>query len=222
MAQSARAFRETLCESRGYPVETTDPTGARMIDELRRQVKELSASLEGEKMKRRQLVREHEKKLHQCREEEAVRLDTSLDACAARKDQEKAVEIKKLLESWDKQKEQDIRQLNKEKAVEVNKQFKKWQLEKNEAVKIAMETEKRRSLDEFNASFSGEEALAREDKLTREVFILGEQNDSLEQQIKNLSRLNRAQIDQMRRMKHECESRIDEVIRQHKTEASRY
>ena len=214
-------FRDTLCESRSYAVETTDPTGARTIDELRRQVKELRANVEGDKVKRRQMLREHEKQLQQIREEEARRLDTSLEACSVRKEAEKANELKKLEERLKKQKDLEVRQLSKEKADELNKSFRKWQTEKTEAVRVAVETEKRQSLEEFQASFSEDEALAREDKLTREIFTLGEQNGALERQVKNLSRLNRAQIDQMRRIKQECDIKLDGVIRQHKTEASR-
>lgn len=218
---SERLFRETLCESRSYAVETTDPTGARTIDELRRSVKELRATSEGEKIKNRQLVRDHEKQLQHLREEEARRLDTSLEACAIRKDQEKANELKKLEERFKKQKDQELRQLEKEKVDELNRSSRKWSMEKNEAVRAAVEVERRQSLEDANASFAEEEAQAREDKLTREVFMLGEQNNVLEEQVKNLSRLNRAQIDQMRRIKQECDLKIENFLRQHKVEASR-
>lgn len=219
--QSERVFRETLCESRSYAVETTDPTSARTIDELRRTVKELRATLEAEKIKNRQLVRDHEKQLQHLREEEARRLDTSLEACTIRKDQEKANELKKLEERLVKQKEQELRQLVRDKADELSKSHKKWNMEKNEAVRTAVELEKRQSLESANASFAEEEAFAREDKLTREVFMLGEQNNTLEEQVRNLSRLNRAQIDQMRRIKQECDSKIQNIVRQQKIEASR-
>lgn len=222
MAQSERIFRDTLCEGRSFGVETTDPTGARTIDELRKVVKELRASLEGEKAKYRQLSRDHEKQLQHIREEEGKRLDTALEACAIRKDHEKNNELKKLEERLERKRDQELRQLAKEKADELNKLCRKWQAEKNEAVRVAVEVSRRQSLEELHASFSEEEAHAREDKLTREVFMLGEQNESLEQQVRNLSRLNRAQIDQMRRVKQECESRIESILRQHKTEASRY
>lgn len=218
---SDKKFRDTLCESRSYPVETTDPTGARTIDELRRQVKDLRTALEGDKVKHRQLVRDHEKQLQQIREEEARRLDTSLEACSMRKELEKTNELKKLEERLKKQKELELRQLAKEKAEELNKAQKKWHAEKTEAVRYAVETEKRLSLEEFQASFSEDDALAREEKLTREIFMLGEQNSSLEQQVKNLSRLNRAQIDQMRRIKQECDAKIEGILKKHKTEASR-
>lgn len=219
---SERIFRDTLCESRSYAVETTDPTGARTIDELRRLVKELRATVEGEKVKNRQFVRDHEKQLQHLREEEARRLDTSLEACAMRKDQEKTIELKKLEERFNKQKDQELRQLAKEKGDELNRSFRKWSVEKNEAVRAAVDIERRQSLDDSHASFAEEEALAREDKLTREVFMMGGQNSVLEEQVKNLSRLNRAQIDQMRRIKQECNVKIEGILRQHKVEASRY
>lgn len=220
--QSERIFRDTLCESRSYGVETTDPTSARVIDELKRTVKDLRAVVEAEKVKQRQLEWEHNKQLQHIREEEARRLDASLEACVVRKEQEKANEMKKLEERLKKQKNQEFRLLEKEKADELNRCYKKWHLDKSEAVRVAVDTEKRQSLEELQASFAEEEALARENKLTREVFVLGEQNNALEQQVKNLSRLSRAQIDQMRRIKQECDVKVESVIRQHKIEASRY
>ena len=218
---SERLFRDTLCESRSYGVESTDPTSARTIDELRRLVKDLRATVEADKVKHRQLVRDHEKQLQQIREEEARRLDTSLEACTVRKEQEKANELKKLEERLKRQKDQELRKLAKEKADELHKNYRKWLAEKNEAIRVAVETERRQSMEDLQSSFAEEEAHAREDKLTREVFMLGEQNSTLEQQVRNLSRLNRAQIDQMRRIKQECDAKVETVIRQHKVEASR-
>lgn len=221
MAKSEKVFRETLCESRSYPVETTDPTGARTIDELRRTVKDLRATLEGEKIKSRQLVRDHEKQLQFIREEEGRRLDTSLEACGVRKDQEKANELSKLEDRLKKQKEHEFRKFAREKMDELNKSFRRWSMEKNDAVRVAVQVEKRQSLEDAHASFVEEEAFAREDKLTREVFTLAEQNSTLEEQVRNLSRLNRAQIDQMRRIKQECDGKIEGILRQQKVEASR-
>ena len=221
MAQSQKVFRETLCESRSYGVETLDPTGARTIDELRRQVKELKFQVEGEKMKSRQAQRDHEKKLQQLRDEEAVRLDTALEACSVRKEQEKLNELKKLEEKLDRQRDQDLRMLRKEKVEELNRSLRKWQLEKNEAVRLAAEVERRRSSEEFQAQYAEDEAQGREAKLTREVFILGEQNESLEEQVRSLSKLNHAQIDQMRRLKLECDTKVEGIIKQQKVEASR-
>ncbi len=221
MAQSEKLFRDMLCESRSYSVETMDPTGARTIDELRRQVKELKAQYEGEKVKLRQAQRDHEKKLQQLRDEEAMRLDTALEACSVRKEQEKLNELRKLEERLGKQRDQDLRMLRKEKMEELNKSLRKWQLEKNEAVRLAAEVERRRSSMEFQAQYSEEEAQSREAKLTREVFILGEQNEALEDQVRNLSKQNRVQIDQMRRLKMEADMKVEGVIKQHKLEASR-
>ena len=60
MAQTEKIFRDILCEGRALPAETTDPAGARTIDELRKQVSKLKWELEAEKQKIRQLYRDHE------------------------------------------------------------------------------------------------------------------------------------------------------------------
>lgn len=221
MAQSEKVFRDTLCGSRSYGVETSDPTGARTIDELRRQTKELRAHLEAEKIRYRQAQWDHEKRLHQVREEEAMRLDAALEACSMRKEQEKTNEIKKIEERLEKQRDQDLQILKKEKMDELNRSLRKWQMEKNDALKVAAEVERQKSSNEFQAHFAEEAAQLREAKLTREIFVLGEQNESLEVQVKNLSRLNHIQIDQMRRVKMECNVTIEGIIKKHKTDASR-
>ena len=41
-----KVFRDLLCEGRSLPAETSDPAGARTIDELRKQVKDLKAELD--------------------------------------------------------------------------------------------------------------------------------------------------------------------------------
>ena len=66
-----------------------------------------------------------------------------------------------------------------------------------------------------------EEFAAREARLAKEVFLLGEQNARLEDQVHSLSRENRNQIELLRRMKHEHEAEVGSVIRQHQVRVSR-
>ena len=66
-----------------------------------------------------------------------------------------------------------------------------------------------------------EECRKREHKITSEMFRLNDLNQQLEEQVRNLTRENRTQIDLIRRMRHEHETELQGVIHQHQAEASR-
>lgn len=221
MAQTEKAFRDILCEGRALPSETSDPAGARVIDELRKLVKELRAELEGERGKSRQLIRDHEKEIRSLRDEGARKLDTSLESLSVRKDQERAAEIKKVEERLEKQKENELRILAKDHTDEMRMIQRKFQHEKEEGVRLAVEEERRHYSEEFLHVFPEDEVIAREARLTKELFVLGEQNQRLEDQVKCLTKENRAQIELLRRMKQEYSMEVESVVKQNKLEASR-
>ena len=219
MAQ--KIFRDILCEGRAHPVETTDPTGARTIDELKKQVSKLKWELEAEKKRFRQLQRDHEKELKRQREEHEKKLEVTTEVANVRKDQEKAVEIKRVEEKLLRQKDIELRNLEREKNEEIRKIQRRIERERDDSLRVSVEVERKRIYDEFQEMFPEEEMAARETKLTNEVFFLGEQNERLEDQVRSLTRENRSQIELLRRMKHEHEAEIASLIKQHQSEASR-
>ena len=221
MAQTEKVFRDILCEGRALPAETSDPAGARAIDELRKQVKEHRAELEAERVKSRQLVRDHEREIRTLREESERKLDTTVDSLTVRKDLERAAEIKKVEERLEKQKESELRMSAKDHADEIRMLQRKFQHEKEESVRLAVEEERRHYSEEFLHVFPEDEVIARESRLTKELFVLGEQNQQLEEQVKSLTKENRAQIELLRRMKHEYSMEVESVVKQNKIEASR-
>ncbi len=221
MAQTEKVFRDILCEGRALPAETSDPAGARAIDELRKQVKEHKAELEAERVKSRQLARDHEREIRTIREESERKLDTTVESLTVRKDLERAAEIKKVEERLEKQKENELRMSAKDHADEIRILQRKVQHEKEESVRLAVEEERRHYSEEFLHVFPEDEVIARESRLTKELFVLGEQNQRLEEQVKCLTKENRAQIELLRRMKHEYSMEVESVVKQNKTEASR-
>ena len=221
MATTEKVFRDLLCEGRALPAETSDPAGARTIDELRKQVKELKAELEADRVKSRQLVRDHEKELRTLREESERKLETTVESLSLRKDQERAAEIRKVEERLEKQKESELRMSGKDHADEVRHLQRKWQHEKEEGIRQAVEEERRHYSEELLHVLPEEEVVARETRLTKELFVLGEQNERLEDEVKSLTRQNRAQIELLRRMKHEYSMEVESVVKQNKIEASR-
>ena len=221
MAQTEKVFRDILCEGRALPAETSDPAGARAIDELRKQVKEHKAELEAERVKSRQLVRDHEREIRTLREESERKLDTTVESLTVRKDLERAAEIKKVEERLEKQKESELRMSAKDHADEMRMLQRKFQHEKEESVRLAVEEERRHYSEEFLHVFPEDEVIARESRLTKELFVLGEQNQRLEEQVKSLTKENRSQIELLRRMKHEYSMEVESVVKQNKIEASR-
>lgn len=221
MAQSEKIFRDMLCESRSHHVETTDPTGARTIDELKRQLREVRAELESERVKSRQLVSQCEKNVQRVKEEGDVKLAASLEALAIRKEQERTNDILKVEERIQKEWESERRIWEREKVDEFARAQRKWQQERDDDVRKSMREERERCHRDMISSNEQGEVHAKQDKITRELFMLSQQNVQLEDQVFNLSRENRNQIEQMRRMKNEHENEIADIIRKHRSEASR-
>ena len=221
MATTEKVFRDLLCEGRSLPAETSDPAGARTIDELRKQVKDLKAELEADRVKTRELVRDHEKELRTLREESERKLETTVESVTVRKDQERTAEMKRVEERLEKQRESELRMSAKDHADEIRRLQRKWQHEKEEGIRLAVEEERRHYSEEFLHVLPEEEVVAREARLTKELFVLGEQNERLEEQVRHLTRENRNQIDLLRRMKHEYSLEVESVVKQNKIEASR-
>ena len=221
MAQSEKIFRDMLCERRSLPVETNDPSSAKTIDDLKRLVKELRNEVEAEKLKVRQTNRDHEREIKRIREEAQRKLEVTVESTCVHKDLERLAEIKKLEEKLEKQRIQEVQALDKERAEELIKHQRKWQREKDEAVRAALEAEKRKFGEEAQHMYQQEEVHARESKLAREVFILEEQTEKLEEQVQNLRSENKTKIELLRRMRHQYDNELEGVIKQHQSEAAR-
>lgn len=220
MAQSERIFRDMLCESRSHPVESTDPNTARAIDELKRQLREAKAELEGERTKARLLASQCEKDIRKVREEADKKLSASLEALSVRKEQERVTDVRKVEDRVRREWETALRASEAKKNEEMIRVQRKWLHDRDEEVRRAVREERERCYHEVMAEHG--EVSIKEDKLTRELFQLSQQNSALEDQVANLSRENRTQIEQLRRMKHEHELEIADILRQHQSEASRW
>ena len=221
MAQSEKIFRDILCEGRALPAETTDPAGARTIDELRKQVSKLKWELEAEKQKIRQLHRDHEIELKRMREEHARKLETSVESANILKNQEKLAEIKRVEERLLRQNDHELKTLEREKNEEIRRVQRRMEHDRDDSLRVAIEVERKRIYSEFQEVFQEDELAARDAKLKNEVFMLGEQNERLEDQVRNLTKENRSQIELLRRMKHEHEAEIGSLMKKHQSEASR-
>ncbi len=220
MAQSERMFRDLLCESRSHPVESTDPNTARTIDDLKRQLKEAKAELEGERTKARLLVSQCDKDVRRIKDEADKKLSASLEALSIRKEQERSGDVRRVEERLRREWEADLRALEVKKNEELSRAQRKWGQNRDEEIRRAVREEREKCFKEVGGV--SEEAWQKEDKLTRELFQLSQQNSTLDDQVYRLSRENKSQIEQMRRMKHEHELEIADILRQHQTEASRY
>lgn len=207
-----------LCESRSHPVESTDPNTARTIDELKRQLRDTKAELEGERTKARLLTSQCEKDIKRVKDDADKKLNASLEALSIRKEQDRATDIKRVEDRLCKEKEAELRALEARKNDEMSRTQRKWSHDRDDELRRAVREERERCYRDGAVSDAGQ----KEDKLTRELFMLSQQSSSLEDQVIHLSRENKGQIEQMRRMKHEHDLEIADILRQHQTEASRY
>ncbi len=221
MAQSEKVFKDLLCEGRAQPAESSDPTTARTIDELRKQVSRLRSELESEKLLAKQQEWQHEKDLRKLREEMDKKVDATVEVLMLRKDQEKHTELKRQEERLRRQMEQELKQHERDMMEELRRAQRRLERERNDSIRHAVEDERRTALEEMQRMLPEDECALREAKLAREVFLLGEQNEQLQETVRNLTAENRSQIDLVRRLKHEHEAEIASLIKQSQSEASR-
>lgn len=221
MAQSEKVFKDLLCEGRAQSAETSDPVAAQVIHELRKQVSKLKGELEGERQKVKQQEWDHEKELKRIREEVEKKMDVTVEALTLRKDQEKQAELKKLDERLHRELDQQLKQRERDKLEELRRIQRRLERERNDSIRHAVEDERRIALEEMQRMLPEDECAMREAKLAKEVFLLGEQNEQLQENVRNLMNENRSQIDLIRRMKHEHEAEIASLIKKNQSDASR-
>ena len=217
----AKLFQQSLCESRSI-TDNLDPASARYISEYQKQIARLRGDLEAEKQKSRNMACDHLVELKRLREEHERRLESSLDALNQRKDQEKAMEFKRLEESLLRQHDAEMRQLAKEKVEDVKQLERKLHRQHEDRLRHLLENERKQVFEDTVASLPSEEEIAhREAKLMNEIFALGDENARLEEKIKHLQKENRSQIDLLRRAKQEQKGELENIVKQNKSDAAR-
>ena len=178
-----RLFQQSLCESRSV-TENLEPTSARLLSDLQKQITKLKGDVEVEKQKSRNIAKDSLGELKRQRDEYERRLEQSLDSLNLRKDQEKAAELKRLEDYLTRQKEQEKKLLIKEKNDEMRELQKKLQKRHDENIKVVLKQQRKLVMEEMQGKLPDEEAVAaRESKLARELFSLGEENWRLEDQV---------------------------------------
>lgn len=221
MDLSTRMFQASLCQSRSL-VDNLEPASARLVSDLQKQIEKLKGDIEVERNRCRSMARDHLLELKRVREEQENRLDSNLEALSQRKNSEKQMEFKKLEESLHREREIAVKALQREKVDELRILEKRLTAEYEEKLRYSLEQERRHAFTEAQAQLPDEDELvARETKLTKEVFSLGGENMRLEDQVKHLTTENKSQIELIRKMKKEHEAEIEALVRKNKSEAAR-
>ena len=221
MAQTEKVFKDLLCDGRSLVGDAADPTDARIIDELRKQVTKLKTDLEVEKQKTRTLQSANAGEVKKLREDHERRLESSVEAAIRKKDLEKQLELKKMEDALAKQKDQELKALVRDKDEELKKLQRKMSKDCEDQLRQAVEAERKLAREHIEGLLSGGPISERESNLTREVFILGEQTFQLESQAQTLRQENKALAEQIRRLKADHEVEIQDLLRQTKAEAQR-
>ena len=184
---ASRLFQQSLCESRSV-FENLEPASARLLSDLQKQITKLKGDVEVERQKSRYIAKESLGELKRQRDEYERRLEQSLDSLNLRKDQEKTVELKRLEDHLTRQKDQEKKLLIKEKNDEMRELQKKLQKRHDENIKVVLKQQRELVMEEMQGKLPDEEAVAaRESKLARELFSLGEENWKLEDQVSSIS-----------------------------------
>ena len=221
MAQTEKVFKDLLCDGRSLVGDAADPTDARIIDELRKQVTKLKTDLEVEKQKTRTLQSANAGEVKKLREDHERRLESSVEAAIRKKDLEKQLELKKMEDALAKQKDQELKALVRDKDEELKKLQRKMSKDCEDQLRQAVDAERKLAREHIEGLLSGGPISERESNLTREVFILGEQTFQLESQAQTLRQENKALAEQIRRLKADHEVEIQDLLRQTKAEAQR-
>lgn len=218
----SRLFAEALkgggSESSPRGGQAGSPTPNRTVDELRRQLLKVKGDLEVEKQKMRQLTRSHAGTLKDKKEEMEKKHRQAMDQAMSRKDQEKVNELKLLEEKLTRQKELELRKLQREKTEEMRETKAKLIQEHELKLRSAVDAERQRLIDQYGGE---DPSTAREAKLAREVFMRTEECESIKSQVRDLREENRNLLDQLRQATQNHEASLVQLQKQGKVEAAR-
>lgn len=182
-AQSGKHFKESLCESRAHPVDSADPTAAKTIDELKKQVARHRAEIEAERSKFRELQWSHERDVRSIREEAEKKLERSLDALSRRKDGERLAEVEQVKERLLKQNQQELRTQRVELEEEMKRLERRLTREREESMRKVLDLEKKKTEEELSHYLPEDSVISREEHLKAEIFRLGVEVERLEFQV---------------------------------------
>lgn len=182
-AQSGKHFKESLCESRAHPVDSADPTAAKTIDELKKQVARHRAEIEAERSKFRELQWSHERDVRLIREEAEKKLERSLDALLRRKDGERLAEVEQVKERLLKQNQQELRTQRVELEEEMKRLERRLTREREESMRKVLDLEKKKTEEELSHYLPEDSVISREEHLKAEIFRLGVEVERLEFQV---------------------------------------
>ena len=182
-AQSGKLFKETLCESRAHPVDSSDPTAAKTIDELKKLVSRHRAEIESERSKFRELEWSHEREVRSIREDAERKLERSLDALARRKDDERLAEVEQTRDRLLKQNQQELRTLRVELEEEMKRLERRLTREREESMRKVLDLERKKTEEELSHYLPEDSVASREEHLKAEIFRLGVEVERLEFQV---------------------------------------
>ena len=183
-AQTGKLFQDMLCESRSHPVETTDPAAAKIIDELKKQVAKEKTELEAERVKSRQMYRDHEKELKVVQEMAEKKLEQSLHAQSHRKETERISEMMQLKERLLKENQQELRFQRTELEEEMKRLERRLTKEREEMMRNVLNLERKKTEEELSHYLPEDTVATREEHLKAEIYRLGEEMESLEFQVR--------------------------------------
>lgn len=165
-------------------MDTSDPSAAKAIDDLKRLVARFKAEVEVEKTKLHELQWKHDREVRSIHEDAEKKLERSLDALSRRKDDEREVEMNQVKERLLKQNQGELRTQRVELEEEMKRLERRLTKEREESMRKVLNLERRKNEEELSRYLPEDSVVTREEHFKAEIFRLGEEVERLEFQVR--------------------------------------
>lgn len=194
----------------------------RSIDEMRQHIAKLKTELETEKARYKQLHRDKIAEMRTVREKCEQDKELAVQASQSKLYQEKQVELQKLKDVLNKEKDQEIRQILRYQEENVKHLKSQLQEEKSDAVRVALEMQKRALGDGHSTPTrpsSGNSALVV--RLQREIKQLKDSKKDLEEQIRLKTIADKEKLAELRQIRKEHKAELNLLLKESKQEGAK-
>ena len=196
------------------------------MDEMRKHIAKLKADLDVEKARYKQLHRDKVADVRNVREQCHKERDDALEALTSKLEHQKHLETQRMRDACNKEKDVEIRAIVKARDDEMRQVKAQISEEKEEAIRAALEMQKRALSDASATSLSGGQRPAASNsalviKLQREIKQLKDAKKDIEEQLRLRTQSDNDKTAEMRRLQHEHDVTVKRLMRESKQEVAR-
>ena len=196
----------------------------RTMDEMRQHIAKLKSDLESEKTRNKQLHRDKIAEIRNIKDNYNRDKEDALEAMASKLDHQKHLEMQRLKETWNKEKDLEIRQLIKSREEDIRQIKSQISEEKEDAIRVALEMQKRALTDPGGSNLSPHRPSSNSAlviKLQREIKQLKDTKRDLEDQVKVKTQSDNDKSAEIRKLQTEHDLELKKLMRESKQEVAR-